>query len=88
VLFRAKKDMDTYPVSQLDLKDLILLEASIGRYRLQTETTASSGSKTKGKFQAWDTWRAHLELRAVSILSNAPKEAAEGDDADTAEVVI
>ena len=88
MLFRAKKDMDKFPVAHLGSKDLVLLEVSIGRYRLQTEAVGSSGSKTKGKFQGWDTWRAHLDLCAVSILSKAPTEVAVGDDADTAEVGI
>jgi hypothetical protein len=80
--------MDRFPVSQLGSRDLVLLEVSIGRYRLQTESAVSTNSKTKAKFQGWDTWRAHLELRAVSMLSKAPKETAGGDDGDTAEVGI
>jgi putative alpha-1,2-mannosidase len=87
VVYRAKKDMDTYPVAGLVPKDLVLVEASIGQYRLQTEA-ASSGSKMKGKYQGWDTWRAHLELCSVSILSKAPTELEGGEDADTADVVI
>ena len=82
------KDMDKFMVSQLGSKDLILLEVSISHYRLQTEAAVSSGSKTKGKFQGWDTWHAHLELCAVSTLSKAFKEMVGGDDADTAEVGI
>ena len=88
VLFRAKKDMGIYPVLDLRPKDLVLLEASISRYRLQQDTSNGPGSKSKARYQAWDTWRAHLELRSISVLSKVTVTKTDSDEGDTSEVAI
>jgi hypothetical protein len=84
--------MEPYPPELLTAKDVILAEVHITWYRLHEEDDSPHGSlsttKTKKKAQAWDTWRAHLELKLVSLIAKAPKEAAASDDNKSTEVLI
>jgi hypothetical protein len=64
--------MKSLDVNSIGIRDLVLLELRISRYRLKTEeerkATESSGSKYKPKATRWDIWRAQYEIHAVSLL--------------------
>jgi hypothetical protein len=84
--------MDTYAPNLLKAKDLVLLESCISRFKIQEEDdkgkASTSAFKAKGKTQQWDKWRAHLELKSISLISKAPDEDEKAEDDETSEVTI
>lgn len=60
--------MSPYIASKLKPKDLVLAEVHICRFRERDEDKATS----KRQNYSWEHWRAFLELRAVSIIADAP----------------
>ena len=85
MIFRAKKDMERYAPDLLRPKDLIMAEVNISRYKIMDndkKDNAQSTSKVKAKSQNWEKWRAHFELKAVSLIAKAPKEEIDEDDTD------
>lgn len=83
--------MESYAPELLQPKDLVLTEVHIARYRTQDDDNEENGSSSKGKKKAqarkWDKWRAHFELKAISLIAKAPKEVVKEDD-EVADVTI
>ena len=85
MVFHAKKDMEHYAPNLLCPKDLVMVEVMISRYKIfdnNEKDNAQSTSKIKAKSHNWEKWRAHFELRAVSLISKAPKEKPEDNSTD------
>lgn len=83
--------MELYAPELLQTKDLVMIEVSISRFRIQEEDdkpkASSSATKYKSKSLQWEKWRAHLELRTVSLISKAPATK-QGDAGETSAVTI
>lgn len=83
--------MGLYAPQSLQEKDVVMVEALIARYKIQDDDDKGKGSsptvKTKSKTTRWDKWRAHLELKAVSLIAKAPEESKDEADA-TCETLI
>lgn len=56
--------MTRLPTQNLQKKDTIMVEATIGRYRLKTQGDSVRMAKTSG----WTEWRAFLDLRCISLI--------------------
>jgi len=72
MVFHAKKDMEHYAPDLLHYKI----------FDNNEKENAQSTSKIKAKSHNWEKWRAHFELRAVSLISKAPKEKPEDNSTD------
>jgi hypothetical protein len=85
MIFRAKKDMDYYAPNLLNPKDLVMVEVIIARYKIfdnDEKEKVQTTSKFKAKSPHWEKWRAHFELKCVSLIAKAPKEEAEDETSD------
>ena len=80
--------MDHYAPDLLHPNDLVMTEVTIARYKVldnNEKDKAQSSSKGKVKSQNWEKWRAHFELKSVSLIAKAPK--VETDD-ETTDLII
>jgi hypothetical protein len=66
--------MTPFPVQELKVKDTVLVEMCIGRYRT-SPIKQETGNKTEtpediltASCWAWVTWQAHFVLKAVSLI--------------------
>lgn len=84
--------MKNYAPELLQPKDLVLTEVHIARYRTQDDDNEEAGPSSKGKKKAqprkWDKWRAHFELKAISLIAKAPEESVTKEDDEVADVTI
>jgi hypothetical protein len=84
--------MERYAPKLLRPKDLVMVEVYIAHYQVQDEDdknkASSSTSKYKAKSPGWENWRAHLELKAISLIATAPKEQNKISEDDTTELTI
>ncbi|EGN93336.1 hypothetical protein SERLA73DRAFT_156309 [Serpula lacrymans var. lacrymans S7.3] len=77
--FTSKHKMTTYPISDLNLKDIVLIEAWVTHYR-KKDRTSSMGSPDAYK---WVNWVASFELQSVSLLHRPDSTEGEGNSIDT-----
>jgi hypothetical protein len=54
--------MSYFPIKDIKERDTVMVEANIRRYKVKTPS---------GKGQ-WHSWRAYLDLKAISIVHQAP----------------
>lgn len=71
--FKSKLEMPTASIRDIGLRDLVVVEAHIGRYNVKTkeEIKASSSGAHRQRGPMWAEWRAQFELRAISLLAKA-----------------
>jgi len=70
-VYSAKHDMPRCKVDKLGLRDLVLVEVNVARYKLKDGEEQAESSSTQKKRYAptpWLKWRAHYELCAISLL--------------------
>jgi hypothetical protein len=76
--FRPKSEMAYRDISEFGIRDLVLLEVRIGRYRVKTEeeikASESSTNRYRPKSNKWEKWRAQYEIHAVSLLKAHEKK--------------
>jgi hypothetical protein len=70
VAFADKTDMQTYDPDTLKYDDLVLVEMSVGRYRIR-EDSEQSPKKSKG-VPGWVKYKATFNLISASLLHSAP----------------
>ena len=68
--YRGKSEMPYWNITDAKIRDLVLLEVRISRFRLKSEDEQKGQSSTKYKSFAsrWETWRAQYEIHAISLL--------------------
>lgn len=72
--------MDTIPAEDLKIGDLVLLEARVTRYPVNSGETVNNGKITakeraKVKAKGPSQWRVTFELRSVALLHEVPVQA-------------
>jgi hypothetical protein len=60
--------MKQFPVQELKLRDTVMVEVSIGRYRIKKDMKDTGVGRKYG----WMEWRAYLELRSISLIHRDP----------------
>jgi hypothetical protein len=60
--------MKPFPVERLKLRDTVMVEVSIGRYKINRKETKEGSGRKYG----WVEWRANLELRSISLVHRDP----------------
>ena len=83
--FRPKAEMAFHDISEFAVRDLVLLELRISRYRLKTDeeikAAESSANRYKPRSTKWEKWRAQYDIHAISLLKVREKEEKKEDDA-------
>ena len=76
----------------LQTKDVVMVEALIARFRIQDDDdkgkASSSTIKPKIKSNKWEKWRAHLELKGVSLIAKAPEESKPTEADEISQILI
>ena len=84
--FRPKTDMTRWDISDIKIRDLILLELRISRFRLKSDEEQKSAQTSNTKYRprptGWDTWRAQYEFQSISLLKVDETVQKKEDDAD------
>jgi hypothetical protein len=63
-VLRPKSDMNPYPTEDLAIRDLVVVEVNLTRFKLKQPGSDKKNSN-------WVDWRAQFELRAVSLLGKS-----------------
>lgn len=74
-MLKAKGDMMPVDVREINLRDTVLIEARIGRYKLKPE------GSNKMPF-GWTSYRSTLELVSIAIIHRASISSIEPDTSD------
>jgi hypothetical protein len=70
-------------ISEFSIRDLVLLELKISRYRVKTDEelkAAESSTRYKPRSTKWERWRAQYEIHAISLLKAHEKVEKEDED--------
>jgi hypothetical protein len=82
--FRVKAEMAHHDISEFAIRDLVLLELRISRYRLKTDeemkAAESSTNRYKPRPTKWEKWRAQYDIHAISLLKVHEKEKMQEED--------
>ncbi|KAJ3486885.1 hypothetical protein NLI96_g3938 [Meripilus lineatus] len=68
--FTAKANMPALDVATIMPNDIVLIEALIHHYPTRAEGDKGKSFRARGNH--WTSWRAHFELRALSLVMKAP----------------
>lgn len=80
--------MNAYPVVELGIKDLVMVEVNVGRYRVYDNKLTEEEMRVKTRSRIWEHWRAFFDLRSVSLLAKAPVEDSVPESDDVSAVLI
>jgi hypothetical protein len=61
--------MTSLATSNLNIRDLVLLEVQVGRYRLKEGGSSSESTANQNKVRpGWEKWRAQFELLSIALI--------------------